>query len=79
MPLTETALLGIACMITNAAVDDREAMMKELTIDEQVVVQKMEKLCVPEKLRQILEAGREEAIKGEANDGRKESQPTFRC
>ena len=79
MALTETALLGIACMMANAPAPDQQSMMKELTNQEQAAVQEMAKLCVPERLKQILEAGREQAARGEATDARSESNPTLRC
>jgi hypothetical protein len=77
--LTETALMGIACLISNAPAADREALVKDLTPDEVIAVQEKAKLCVPDRLKQILEEGREQAARGEAADARRESQPTFRC
>lgn len=81
MAITETALLGIACLTANATAGDQQAMMKDLNLDEQATVQEMieTKLCVPERLKQLLEAGRQQAARGEANDSRTESNPTLRC
>lgn len=77
--LTETALLGLACLISNAPAANREAILKDLSPSEVVAVQEKEKLCVPERLKQIIVDGRAQAVQGEAGDGRTESQPTFRC
>jgi hypothetical protein len=77
--LIETALMGIACMISNAPAADREEVLNGLTPQEVVAVQEKEKLCVPDRLKQILEQGREQAARGTTDGALSESQPTFRC
>lgn len=77
--LTETVLLGIACLISNAPAADREAILKDLAPDDAIAVQEKEKLCVPDRLKQILERGRDEAQRGGVNDARAESNPTREC
>ncbi len=77
--LTEAALMGIACLISNASTSDREALLKDLTPDEVVAVQEKEKLCVPDRLKQILEQGRADAARGGVTDARGEGNPTREC
>ena len=77
--ITETAILGIACLISNAPAGDREAVLKDLAPEEVVAVQEQEKLCVPDRLKQILEEGRAQAARGDASDARSEGNPTMRC
>lgn len=77
--LNETALLGIACLISNAPASDRAVMLKDLTQEEFIAVREKERLCVPYRLKQILKKGREQAVRGFADDGRRETNPTMRC
>lgn len=78
--LTETALMGIACLWIGATEVEREAMLVNLSQEEKTVLEEMvtAKLCVPDRLREILSAGREEAVRGEARDANSRSEPTFR-
>ena len=77
MGMTETALLGIACLMTNAPPAEQEALMRSFTVQERAAVDEMKKLCVPDKLKELLRAGREEL--GNVSDARAEQQPTLRC
>lgn len=77
MGITETALLGIACLMTNAPPAEQDALTRGLTVQEQAAVDEMKKLCVPDKLKEMLRAGREEV--GTINDARAEYDPTLMC
>lgn len=80
MAVTESALLGIACILTHSPATD-PSILNGLTNEEVGIVEQMvsEKICVPEKLRKILEAGRKEADQGDTKDGRGNGNPTHRC
>ncbi len=77
MGLTESALLGIACLMTNAPPVEQDALMRGLTVPEQAAVNEMKKFCVPDKLKEMLRAGREEV--GGITDARAEYDPTLMC
>jgi len=75
----ETALLGIACLMTNASPEEKAHLSQGLTFNERLAVANMKPLCTPERLTEILNAGREAVSRGEANDARAEANPTLRC
>ena len=83
MALTETALLGLACALTNAPQINPETILVNLSQEEKAIVQTMvEKgMCVPEKLELLLKQSKEQLDKGEAPHINAElgGQPTFRC
>lgn len=73
--LTESALMGIVCLLTQTSKMECQVQAEEQGQEEAII---LAELHVPERLKEVLIVGREEVNRGEATSGNKAVEPTYR-
>ena len=67
--------MGIVCLLTQTSELECGTQIEGLSQEEMIVTAE---LRVPERLKEVLVVGREEANRGEATNGNKSVEPTYR-